>query len=322
MTRRQSLASAFVALLAIVASGCSGGGSSTSSVGRAPAAVPAAGPTTTAPPPPACGDATASLRPAGPLPAPRQMPTGSYMQKIRDQGRLIVGVDQNTLLFGSLNPFTGQIEGFDIDMLHQVADAIFGDPNAIEYRAITSAQRIPEVQSGDVDIVARTMTINCARLQQVLFSTVYYRAGQKVLVPSDSKVKGIGDLRGRKVCAAAGSTSIDNIRNAPSHPAAVVVDDWTDCLVALQRNQVDAISTDDAILAGLAAQDPYTKVVGPRFTDEPYGMAINKAHPEFVQFVNSVLDRMRADGTWAAIYAKWLAARLGPQSAPPATYSS
>jgi polar amino acid transport system substrate-binding protein len=320
MTRRHSLAALF-ALLAVVVSACTGGTSATSSAGQTPEAAPAAGPTTTAAPAPACGDPTASLRPTGPLPPPKQMPAGTFMQTIQARGRLIVGVDQNTLLFGSLNPFDGTIEGFDIDMLHQVAAAILGDPNAIEYRAITSAQRIPMVQNGTVDIVAETMTINCARIKQVSFSTVYYRAGQKVLVRSDSKATGIGDLAGRKVCAAAGSTSIDNIRNAASHPVPVVVDDWTDCLVGLQRNQVDAISTDDAILAGLAAQDPYTKVVGPRFTDEPYGMAINLNHPDFVRFVNGVLDRMRADGTWAAIYAKWLAARLGPQTAPPATYS-
>jgi polar amino acid transport system substrate-binding protein len=249
------------------------------------------------------------------------------MRAIQDRGRLIVGVDQTTLLFGSLNPLTNKIEGFDIDVLKEVAKAIFGNTPDIEshvdYKAITSAQRIPFIQAGTVDIVGRTMTITCARIKQVAFSTVYYQAGQKVLIRSNSTAHGIQDLGGAQVCADTGSTSLDNIRSAPSHPIPYAVDDWTDCLVALQRNQVEAISTDDSILAGLAAQDPYTKVVGDSFSPQPYGLAINLKHPEFVAFVNGVLERMRADGTWAALYNKWLAAHLGPVSAPPpATYSN
>jgi polar amino acid transport system substrate-binding protein len=257
-----------------------------------------------------------------PVPAPGHMPDGSFMKQIQDHGKLVVGVDQNTLLFGSLNPRDGQIEGFDIDVLHQVAKALFGDENAIDYRAITPAQRIPFVTAGTVDIVGRTMTINCDRIKLVSFSTVYYEAGQKVLVRSDSTAQGIQDLGGQKVCAVTGSTSLDNIRSALSHPVPYAVDDWTDCLVALQRYQVDAISTDDSILAGLAAQDPYTKVVGPSFSPQPYGLAISQQHRDFVRFVNGVLDRMRADGTWTALYNKWLAAHLGPAPPPPkATYS-
>jgi polar amino acid transport system substrate-binding protein len=239
-----------------------------------------------------------------------------YMKTIQDRKRLVVGVDQNTYPMGFVNPSTGTFEGFDIDMLRQVAKAIFGDPNAIQFKAITSAQRIPEVINGDVDIVARTMTINCARWQQVDFSTEYYHAGQKVLVTTDSTATGLNDLGGKKVCAVAGSTSIDTIKSAPSKPIPVTVTDWTDCLVALQQQTVAAVSTDDTILAGLAKQDPNTKVVGPAVTAEPYGMAIRPDHPEFVQFVNAVLAQIRADGTWTQIYNAWLSS-LGPAPAPP-----
>jgi polar amino acid transport system substrate-binding protein len=251
---------------------------------------------------------------------------GTFMRQIQDRGRLIAGVDQNTLLFGSRNPFTNQIEGFDIDMLHQVAKAIFPDadtnPGRVQYVAITSDQRIPVVKNGSVDIVAETMTINCKRWQQVDFTTEYYPAGQRVLVRNDSTVTKIEDLGGKKVCAAAGSTSIANIAAVASHPVPVTVADWTDCLVAFQQGTVDAISTDDTILYGLAAQDPYTKVVGPDFTSEPYGMAISQSHQDFVRFVNGILERVRADGTWAAIWTKWLGPVLKSAApAPPkATY--
>jgi polar amino acid transport system substrate-binding protein len=262
---------------------------------------------------PSC-DPTASLRPAG----PPQVTPGSFMAKVRARGYLIAGVDQSTYHFGYLNPLDGKIEGFDIDMVRAVAAAIFGNPDKIEFKAISDAQRIPGIQSGAIDIVAHTMTINCARLQQVDFSTVYYAAGQRVLVEANSLVKGIADLGGKKVCATTGSTSIANIKAALSHPVPVAVPFWTDCLVLLQQGDVAAISTDDSILAGLAGQDPWTKIVGPRFSFEPYGLAISKQHPDFVRFVNAVLQRIRADGQWAASYARWVGTPV--PAPPPARY--
>ena len=96
--------------------------------------------------------------------------------------------------------------------------------------------------------------------------------------------------------------------------------DWTDCLVLLQQGEVDAISTDDTILAGLAAQDPCTKIVGPASPREPYGLAISKQHPDFVQFVNAVLQQMRTDGQWAASYAHWVGTPV--PAPPPAHYKA
>jgi polar amino acid transport system substrate-binding protein len=261
-------------------------------------------------------DPTASLRPAGP---PRVTP-GSFMAKIRARGYLIAGVDQSTYHFGYLNPMDGRLEGFDIDMVHAIAKAIFGNPNKVEFKAISDDQRIPEVRSGAVDIVAHTMTINCARLKQIDFSTVYFDAGQRVLVEKNSPVTSIAGLGGRRVCATTGSTSIANIKAAPSHPIPVAVPYWTDCLVLLQQGDVAAISTDDSILAGLVAQDPWTKIVGPRFSNEPYGLAISQQHTDFVRFVNAVLQRMRTDGQWAASYAHWVGTPV--PAPPPAHYLS
>jgi polar amino acid transport system substrate-binding protein len=263
---------------------------------------------------PACDPTASSLRPAG----PPQVTSGSFMARIRARGHLIAGVDQSTYHFGFLNPLDGRIEGFDIDMVHAIAKAIFGNPNKVVFKAISDAQRIPDIRSGAVDIVAHTMTINCARLQEVDFSSVYFDAGQRVLVQSNSRATSLADLGGKRVCATTGSTSIANIRAAPSHPIAVAVPFWTDCLVLLQQGDVAAISTDDSILAGLKAQDPWTKIVGPRFTSEPYGLAISQQHPDFVRFVNGVLQRLRTDGQWAASYAHWVGTPV--PAPPPARY--
>jgi len=246
-----------------------------------------------------CAHPTWSLRPSGTT-------AGGFVDAIRRRGRLIAGVDQNTLLLGYANPLHGQrIEGFEIDLLRQISRALFGRPDRIEFRALTTAERPVAVADGTVDIVADAFTITCTRLEQVAFSSVYLSADQRVLVPTRSPAHSLGDLRGKRVCATKGSTTIAALDRYPGvipHPVA----QRTDCLVALQRGEADAITSDDAILLGFQAQDPYTKVIGGPIEPEPYGMAISKRHPEFVRFVNRVLAGMRADGTWRRLYHRWL----------------
>jgi polar amino acid transport system substrate-binding protein len=245
------------------------------------------------------------------------VPAGSTMDEIVDRGRLVVGVAQNTYLFGYRDPVDGALKGFDVDIAREIARALLGDPDRIQFRAVTSGERVAVLQDDQVDIVVSTMTMNCERWQQVAFSTEYYSAGQRVLVPASSEVEGLDDLAGRKVCAAAGSTSIRNVAEAESGPVPVAVPDWTDCLVLLQQGQVDAISTDDTILAGLAAQDPSTRVVGEQFSEEPYGIAVRESEVDLVRYVNAVLEELRSNGRWTAMYDTWLAEHLGEAPEPP-----
>jgi polar amino acid transport system substrate-binding protein len=318
--RRTSAVVAVLATVAILLAGCAGDTpvpAPTPSYApvfplglQDPAVIPSVAPGQTG----SC-DPLASLRPPASLPAPNALPAGSTMAAIRNKGRLVVGVDQNTYLFGYRDATSGQIVGFDVDIAREVARAIFGDPDKVQLTAITSGQRIDFLKNNQVDLVAHTMTMNCARWQDVNFSSQYYDAQQRVLVPKASAVKSMDDLGGKRVCAAAGSTSIANIANYPTKPIPVSVSDWTDCLVLLHQGQVDAISTDDVILTGLAAQDPTTHLVGGSISSEPYGLAMNKQATDFVRFVNGVLDRLRADGTWAAIYTRWLG---GAAPTPPA----
>lgn len=309
MTRRSVLALAAAVLLL---AGCT---STPSPAPRTAASKPPAAPAQAAPVDDSCHPRQ-SLRPAGALPAPGHMPTGGQLEKIQKRGRLILGTSQSTFLFSYRNAFTGKLEGFDVDMGRQIAQAIFGDPDKIQIKVIGNDQRVPLAASGAVDLVAYTMTMNCARWKSVNFSTVYYDAGQEVLVSTASTAKDIHDLGGKKVCAAVGSTSLDNIAKVPEKPIPVGRPTFADCLVAFQENQVDAISTDDTILRGLAAQDPYAKLVGTPFTDEPYGLAMPK-DDQFTRFVNAVLEKNRKNGTWTATYDKWLG-RYGKAPAPPA----
>ena len=256
-------------------------------------------------------DRTASLRPFA-----TKSEADAAVASIRKRGRLLVGLDIGSNLFSFRDPITGGITGFDTDIAGEVARDIFGTPSAVEYRILSSADRITALQNNTVDIVVKTMTITCERREKVNFSTVYFTAYQRILAARDSGIARPSDLSGKRVCVARGTTSLKRVQQIDPPPAIVTVVTWADCLVALQQREVDAVSTDDAILAGLVVQDPYLHIVGPNMAEEPYGIGINLTNPALVRFVNTTLQRIRTDGTWDALYRKWLAV-LGPAPAPP-----
>jgi polar amino acid transport system substrate-binding protein len=260
---------------------------------------------------------TASLRPPATLPASGKMPAGSFMAQIHRRGYLRAGVNAGLLNFGYYNPSTGQIEGFEIDLVNEIAKSIFGTAKGhVQLVALTVGQREQFVRQGKVDIVVDAVTMTCARSKKVDFSTVYYDAKQRVLVLSNSPAKSIGDLAGKKVCATAGSTPIYVMQHQPPRPDVVGAPQAIDCLVYLQQGRIVGISTDSSILLGMQAQDPNTKIVGPPIADVPYGMEISKAHPDFVRFVNGVLSQVERNGTWQQLQAKWLGP-FGPLQPPP-----
>jgi polar amino acid transport system substrate-binding protein len=257
------------------------------------------------------------------MPAAGNMPAGSFMRTIQDRGQLIAGVRQDVPLIGFLNPRTNQIEGFDIEFVKAVTRAIFGDESKVDLRPVTAAARIPSVQEGNVDMVAAAMTITADRKTQIDFSTVYYEAGQRVLVKGDAPYTSIQDLGGKRICAAKGTTAEANIPRAQPTAEVVQADTYNECLLSLQQGRIDAISTDDVILAGLAAADPTTKLIGPKFSSEPYGIGVGKNHPEFVGFINGVIDQMKSDGRWTTAYDTWFGRFAGTAPEPPrSTYSS
>jgi polar amino acid transport system substrate-binding protein len=262
-------------------------------------------------PAPLDDDCRASLRPF-----PTKAQADAAVSTIRNRGRLIVGLDIGSNLFSFRDPITGEITGFDVDIAGEVARDIFGTPSQVEYRILSSADRITALQNNQVDIVVKTMSITCERRKLVNFSTEYLSANQRILAPRDSAIRQASDLSGKRVCAVTGTTSLKRIQQINPPPVVVEVVTWADCLVALQQRQVDAVSTDDSILAGLVSQDPYLHIIGPSMNEEPYGIGINLKNTGLVRFVNGTLDRIRRDGTWNTLYRKWLTV-LGPAPAPP-----
>jgi polar amino acid transport system substrate-binding protein len=254
---------------------------------------------------------TASLRPFN-----TRAEADAAVANIKARGRLIVGLDIGSNLFSFRDPITGEITGFDVDIAGEIARDIFGAPSHVEYRILSSDERITALQQSEVDVVVKTMTITCERRKQVNFSTVYLMANQRILAPRDSTISQVSDLSGKRVCVVDGTTSLKRIQEISPAPIIVSVVTWADCLVALQQRQADAVSTDDSILAGLVAQDPYLHIVGPSMNQEPYGIGVNLDNTGLVRFVNGTLERNRRDGTWNTLYRKWLTV-LGPAPSPP-----
>jgi polar amino acid transport system substrate-binding protein len=256
----------------------------------------------------------AVLRSYAPQRSGGQLVGGPAVARIRKQGILVVGTSADVLLWGARDPRTTSLEGFDISLAREVAKAILGSPDKIQFKVITYAQRIPALQSGQVDLVAHTMTINCDRWKQVAFSAEYYRAGQRVLVRSDSPVASAGpgdDAMSAlqrvsptpRVCVALGSTNLENLKQYPTlYSKRVEVSDLGMCMVKFQEAEADAITGDDTVLAGFALQDPFARVVGRKFSQEPYGLGVKAQNVDLVQYVNGVLEDVENSGRWAEIY--------------------
>ncbi|MBP2327656.1 polar amino acid transport system substrate-binding protein [Kibdelosporangium banguiense] len=286
-----------------------------------PAVIPDAVPETCNP--------KASLRPLEPAGV---IPPDSTMARIQERRRLVVGVGSSAYRLSHRNPLTGRIEGFEADIAREIAKAIFGDDqeSRIQFRALNAADRIAAVRgvtdNGEpvekVDMVLAAMTMTCERWQKVAFSAEYFSAGQQILVPHGSSAQSLADLGGKKVCASATSTNIRIIAQSRPAPIPVAAANTSDCLLLLQQGQIDAVSTGDVILAGLAAQDPAMEIRGPRFTDEPTGIAMSLDAPDLVRFVNGVLAEFIRGGKWKYLETLWFSPQIADAVPPTPQYRS
>jgi polar amino acid transport system substrate-binding protein len=250
----------------------------------------------------------ASVPVLAPMPvAGGPMPAGSAMARIRSRGYLRVGITVDDPPFGSMNWRTLQLAGFDVDLADAVAVAIFGTAaNTVHFQAITIDERPDALRGREPadDIVAATYTITCDRKEDrekpVRFSGVYYESRVGLLVRRNAGFATIEDLAGHTVCTSAGSTTYYKLKALPPPAPRVVTQETASaCLVDLQRGAVDAVATDEGILAGMAAQDPLVTVVPgafdrvlsaePSILDEPYGIATPVSYGN--QFVAFVLGR-------------------------------
>ncbi|MFJ3583088.1 glutamate ABC transporter substrate-binding protein [Streptomyces sp. NPDC090127] len=268
---------------------------------------------------PSCDPRRASPRPA--------RVDGEAVRRIKERGHLVAGVDLNSYLWASLDQDAQEPSGFDIDLVRAIARDILGPKAVVRFIGMPPAQRVPRLQNRQVDVIVRTMSITCERLADIAFSSVYFETGHLLLVPQGSGITGFdARLRGRRVCLSKGSSAADLLASSGKGAVAVETSSHLDCLVALQQGAVDAVLTHETLAAGLVAQDPTLRLVGPRLDTSLYGVAMNKDDTDLVRRVNAVLADYRAGGAaspWMVSYDRWLAPTLGahPQGPPAAAYA-
>jgi len=265
---------------------------------------------------PACAARTGS---SGGVPRAAE---GTSLRRIQDRGKIAIGVKYDIPTFGYLNPRTNTLEGFDIDLGKAIAREVFGSESAADFKQAVSADRIPFLNTGQVDLVLSTMTANEERAQQIDFTDTYYVAGQSLLVKKDdAAIGGIRDIAGKTVCSVSGSTSERNIREKAPQAQVVLFGTYSECVQAMDTGRAEAVTTDDIILLGFVKDSPDRyKVVGGQFTIEPYAGGIAKNNPELLAAVNDAIKKLKSSGEWKRIYEKHLPGVPVPSNPPPVAW--
>ncbi|WP_328874200.1 glutamate ABC transporter substrate-binding protein [Streptomyces sp. NBC_00287] len=215
--------------------------------------------------------------------------------------KIKVGIKYDQPGLGLKEP-DGSFSGFDVDVATYVAGELGYEPNQIEFIETKSADRENALARGDVDFIAATYSITDERKEKVDFAGPYLLAHQDLLVKADSDITEATDLNGKKLCSVTGSTSAQNVKDEIAPKAQLKeYGTYSECIAGLQSGAVDAVTTDDSILAGFAAQDQYKgqfKLAGLKLSNENYGVGVKKGDTETVNKINDALEKMFGDGAW------------------------
>jgi glutamate transport system substrate-binding protein len=229
-----------------------------------------------------------------------------------DDGKIVIGTKFDQPGLGLKNP-DGTMSGFDVDVATYVAGQLGFTPDKIEWKESPSAQRETLIQNDQVKFIAATYSITDARKEKVSFAGPYFIAGQDLLVSADNTdITGPDAMNGKTLCSVAGSTPAQKIKDQYATTVKLFEQDtYSKCVEALVGGTVDAVTTDNVILAGFAAQPQYAgklKVVGKPFSTERYGVGLKKGDTELCGKVNAALEKMVTDGSWQ----KAVDANVGP----------
>jgi glutamate transport system substrate-binding protein len=244
-------------------------------------------------------------------------PQGTTMAEIQAAGTVVIGVKYDQPGIGFINVANGKREGFDIEIAKIVARRLGIKADRITWKEALSQHREQYLQNEEVDLVIASFSINPKREALVGQAGPYYVARQQLLVrKGDARITGEETLAGRKVCSVTGSTSLINLELRKA--VTVARDAYTECVQMLLREEVDAVSTDDAILLGYVAEQPdKLKVVGQPFSREDYGIGFKHGDTAFCQFLTETLRLAREDGSWADAFERTLGKAGVPMPTPP-----
>lgn len=228
-------------------------------------------------------------------------------EKMTDADKVVIGVKNDQPGLGYEDAATGTRSGFDIDIARWIAASLGFDKDKIEYQTIPSANREQAIVNGDIDYYVGTYSITDKRKEQIDFAGPYFITGQGLLVAKDNTdINGPDDLAGKIVCSVTGSTPLQRIRDEYNPGDTVEYDTYSQCVEQLKAGSVDAITTDEAILAGYVAQEPDAlKIAGEPFSEERYGVGLPKGDTVLKDHINALFNDNPE--IWTAIFDKNLA---------------
>jgi glutamate transport system substrate-binding protein len=229
-------------------------------------------------------------------------------------GRITVGVPFDQPGLGMKNP-DGTMSGFDVDVAHYIAQHLGYSPDDITWLETPPGQREMLIRNGQVDYIVASYTITEPRKQKVGFAGPYLIAGQSLLVRAgEIGITGPQSLQNNKrLCSVSGSTPAQRIKQRYPGVQLQRYDTYSACVEALRNGAVDAVTTDDVILAGYAAQRPGSfKLVGEPFSTEEYGIGLRLQNTTLRYNIDDALEKMEQDGSWKAALEK----NLGPSGYP------
>jgi polar amino acid transport system substrate-binding protein len=241
---------------------------------------------------------------------------GDTLEEVKKKGVLVAGVKDSLPPFSSMDHGTKKFHGYDIDFVNYIAKKL---GVKVEYKVVSSANRVQMVMDDRIDILAATMTKTPERAQQIDFSYTYFLTGQKFLTKKGT-VKTLKDLEGKKIATAKGSASEQSVATAVPSATILSLDDYPQGILALQQGKVTAVTTDESILAGQlgllerkrATSGKY-EIPDIQIAMEPYGLGMRKGNDRFVKFVNDTLLEMEKNGEAKKIFLRW----FGPKSESP-----
>ncbi|MEE1810963.1 glutamate ABC transporter substrate-binding protein [Streptomyces sp. BE133] len=229
-----------------------------------------------------------------------------------DGKKITIGIKIDQPGIGLKTP-DGKFAGFDVDVATYVAKELGYKAEDIVFKETKSADRETAIERGDVKFIAASYSINDERLQKVDFAGPYLLAHQDILVRADDdSIKSPEDLNNKKLCSVTGSTSAKNVKDKLAPKAQLqTYGGYSECLTGLENKVIDALTTDDSILAGYASQQNFQgkfKLAGFKMTNENYGIGLKKGDADLKKKVNDALTKMVSDGSWD----KAVKANFGP----------
>ena len=283
LRRRLSVISASVAVLALTVAGCSSSAAT----------------------PPVAGPSQSNTTPS--------FAAGTTMAKLAAAGKMRVGTKFDQPGFG-VKDLSGNMSGIDAEITRMIAAALGIAPNNIEFTEAVSANRVPFLQQGKVDLVAASFAIDPERQKAVTFAGPYLTLGQALMVGKGNPlgIKSMADLAGKTVCTLTGGDSQTLIPKLAPKAKMVGFDAASKCVTALHSGQVDAFGSNAAIVGGLAAGDPKVEVLNFQYGNQLFGIGVTKGDVQFCQFIDDVLTKAATDGQWKTAYSSTLGKVLPP----------